>query len=47
MNDLLELMVDQGASDLHIQVKQPADAAAGGTMTPVDGPPFTRKTRRT
>ncbi|MFP4157594.1 MAG: type IV pilus twitching motility protein PilT [Opitutales bacterium] len=41
MNDLLELMVDQGASDLHIQVKQPPTLRMSGTMTPVDGPPLT------
>lgn len=43
MNDLLELMVDQGASDLHIQVKQPPTLRISGTMTPVDGPPLTAK----
>jgi twitching motility protein PilT len=40
MNDLLELMVDQGASDLHIQVKQPPTLRISGTMTPVEGPPL-------
>lgn len=43
MNDLLELMVDQGASDLHIQVKQPPTLRISGSMTPVDGPPLTPK----
>lgn len=38
MNDLLELMVDQGASDLHIQVKQSPTLRISGTMVPVDGP---------
>lgn len=38
MNDLLELMVDQGASDLHIQVGQPPTLRLSGSMTPVDGP---------
>ncbi|WP_269527201.1 type IV pilus twitching motility protein PilT [Coraliomargarita parva] len=38
MNDLLELMVDQGASDLHIQVNQPPTLRIDGGMTPVDGP---------
>lgn len=38
MNDLLELMVDQGASDLHIQVGQPPTLRMSGSMTPVDGP---------
>jgi twitching motility protein PilT len=40
MNDLLELMVDQGASDLHIQVKQPPTLRISGSMTPVEGPPL-------
>ena len=43
MNDLLELMVDQGASDLHIQVKQAPTLRMSGTMTPVEGPPLTAK----
>lgn len=38
MNDLLELMVDQGASDLHLQVNQPPTLRLHGSMTPVDGP---------
>lgn len=38
MNDLLELMVDQGASDLHIQVKQAPTLRINGTMVPVEGP---------
>lgn len=38
MNDLLELMVDQGASDLHIQVNQPPTLRISGTMVPVEGP---------
>ena len=41
MNDLLELMVAQGASDLHIQVKQPPTLRMSGSMVPVDGPPLT------
>ncbi len=40
MNDLLELMVDQDASDLHIQVGQPPTLRMSGTMTPVEGPPL-------
>ncbi len=43
MNDLLDLMVDQGASDLHIQVKQPPTLRISGSMVPVDGPPLTPK----
>ena len=41
MNDLLELMVDQGASDLHLQVGQPPTLRMDGGMTPVEGPPLT------
>ena len=40
MNDLLELMVDQEASDLHIQVHQPPTLRLSGSMVPVDGPPL-------
>ncbi len=40
MNDLLELMVDQDASDLHIQVNQPPTLRISGTMTPVEGDPL-------
>ncbi len=38
MHDLLELMVDQGASDLHIQVDQPPTLRISGGMVPVEGP---------
>jgi twitching motility protein PilT len=38
MNDLLELMVDQEASDLHIQVGQSPTLRLHGGMVPVDGP---------
>lgn len=38
MNDLLELMVEQGASDLHIQVNQAPALRISGSMVPVDGP---------
>ena len=41
MNDLLELMVDQGASDLHLQVGRPPTLRISGTMTPVEGPDLT------
>ena len=41
MNDLLELMVDQGASDLNIQVGQAPTLRINGSMTPVDGPELT------
>ncbi|GHB90462.1 type IV pilus twitching motility protein PilT [Cerasicoccus arenae] len=38
MNELLNLMCDEGASDLHIQVGQPPTLRTGGSMVPVDGP---------
>lgn len=38
MGDLLELMVDQGASDLHLQVGQPPTLRLHGSMVAVDGP---------
>jgi twitching motility protein PilT len=38
MNDLLELLVDQGGSDLHLQVGQPPTLRLSGSMMPVDGP---------
>ncbi len=38
MNDLLELMVEQGASDLHLQVGQPPTLRVSGSMLPIDGP---------
>src|SRR5471030_2631693 len=41
MNDLLDLMVDQNASDLHLQVGQPPTLRLSGSMTPSDGPPLT------
>lgn len=41
MNDLLELMVDQGASDLHLQVNQPPTLRISGGMQPVEGPSLT------
>ncbi|MEY4813615.1 MAG: hypothetical protein RLZZ162_688, partial [Verrucomicrobiota bacterium] len=41
MNDLLDLMVDQRASDLHLQVGQPPTLRLSGSMTPIDGPPLT------
>src|SRR5882762_5938416 len=40
MNDLLDLMVDQNASDLHIQVGQPPSLRLSGSMNPIDGPPL-------
>jgi twitching motility protein PilT len=41
MNDLLEIVVDQNASDLHLQVGQPPTLRLSGSMTPVDGPNLT------
>ncbi len=41
MNDLLDLMVDQGGSDLHLQVNQPPTLRISGSMMPIDGPPLT------
>ena len=38
MNDLLELVVDQNASDLHCQVGQPPTLRIGGSMVPIEGP---------
>jgi len=40
MNDLLELVVEQGASDLHLQVGRPPTVRLSGNMTSVDGPPL-------
>ncbi len=41
MNDLLELVVDQKCSDLHLQVGTPPTLRLRGSMTPIDGPPLT------
>ncbi|MSU65571.1 MAG: type IV pilus twitching motility protein PilT [Opitutus sp.] len=41
MSDLLDLMVDQGASDLHLQVGQPPTLRLSGSMMPIDGAPLT------
>ena len=41
MNDLLELVIDQGASDLHLQVGQPPTLRISGSMAPIDGPMLT------
>jgi twitching motility protein PilT len=38
MNDLLELVVDQNASDLHCQVGQPPTLRLSGSMVPIEGP---------
>ncbi len=40
MNDLLDLMIEQGASDLHLQVGQPPTLRLSGSMSPLDGPPL-------
>jgi twitching motility protein PilT len=41
MNDLLELVVEQNCSDLHLQVGTPPTLRLRGSMTPIDGPPLT------
>ena len=41
MNDLLELVVDQTASDLHCQVGQPPTLRISGSMVPIEGPALT------
>jgi len=41
MNDLLELVVDQKCSDLHLQVGTPPTLRLRGSMTPIDGPTLT------
>jgi len=41
MNDLLELVVDQNASDLHCQVGQPPTLRLSGSMVPIEGPELT------
>ena len=41
MNDLLELVVDQKCSDLHLQVGTPPTLRMRGSMTPIDGPALT------
>lgn len=41
MNDLLSLVCDEDASDLHLQVGQPPTLRISGGMVPVDGPPLT------
>jgi twitching motility protein PilT len=40
MNDLLELVVEQNASDLHLQVGQPPTLRVSGSMMPIEGPPL-------
>jgi len=41
MNDLLDLVIDQNASDLHLQVGQPPTLRLSGSMMPIDGPVLT------
>ena len=41
MNELLELVFEQNASDLHLQVGQPPTLRISGSMTPIEGPPLT------
>ena len=41
MNDLLELVFEEGASDLHIQVGKPPTLRLDGSMVSVEGPDLT------
>ena len=41
MSDLLQLTVDEGASDLHIRVGIPPMLRIHGALTPLDLPPLT------
>ncbi|TVR49238.1 MAG: type IV pilus twitching motility protein PilT [Puniceicoccaceae bacterium] len=41
MNDLLEFVCDENASDLHIHVGQPPTVRVHGGITPVEGPDLT------
>ena len=41
MNDLLELVCEENASDLHLHVGQPPTLRISGTMTPIEGAPLT------
>tara|TARA_B110000037_G_scaffold193668_1_gene228756 strand:- start:1276 stop:1437 length:162 start_codon:yes stop_codon:yes gene_type:complete len=41
MNDLLELVFEEGASDLHIQVGKPPTLRLDGSMVSVEGPGLT------
>jgi twitching motility protein PilT len=43
MNDLLDLGVDQNASDLHCQVGQPPTLRISGSMVPIEGPSLSPK----
>jgi twitching motility protein PilT len=39
--EMIDLMVEQGASDLHLQVGQAPTLRISGSMTPIDGPALT------
>src|SRR4051812_14643915 len=41
MNDLLDLVVEQNASDLHLQVGQAPTLRLSGSMVPIEGPVLT------
>ena len=41
MKDLLDLTIEQNASDLHLQVGLPPTLRISGSMTPIDGLPLT------
>lgn len=40
MNDLLDLVVEQNASDLHLEVDQPPTLRISGSMVPIEGEPL-------
>jgi hypothetical protein len=46
MSDLLQLVVSEGSSDLHIRVGVPPVIRVHGILHRVDGPPLRRKTPR-
>jgi len=41
MNDLLQLTIDEGASDLHISVGLPPMLRMSGNLQPLDAPALT------
>ncbi len=41
MSELLQLVVDEGVSDLHIEVGAPPMLRLHGSLTPIDAPPLT------
>ena len=43
MTELLQLVVDEGVSDLHLEVGAPPMVRLHGEMTPLDLPPLTQQ----